>query len=206
MDRLPLRAGRSTPEFVEETLSVFGNNPHGEPLYRLIWSERKDIYFAGEIAPEYGYLTPPCWVLEVWVDPLKDAGPEREWRGIKEALMGPYPRKGTYNYAQQFPQDWEPTEHAVRLLAVGLRESKHIPIKQREGAIRENLEAKAAAERGKVAEAIVDLQDSASLNKMQQPVSGRKNTFRTVDDHVRDRDRFTKTFDHLPKQGGKLLN
>src|SRR5260370_29385772 len=102
MDRIPLRSGLSTPDFVDEVLSVVGKNPHGEPNYRLIWSERKMILFLSEVVPEYLYLDPACWVLETWISPEKDAGPEAAWTRMQEALMGPYPRKGTFNFVQNF--------------------------------------------------------------------------------------------------------
>lgn len=206
MDRIPLRAGISAPEYVDKALSVFGNNPHGEPNYRLIWSERKQIWFLGEVVPEYLYLDPACWVLETWVSPEKDAGVEAAWTSMQAALMGPYPRKGTYNYSQHFSSDWWPSETSVRLLATGLRESKDIPIRQREAAIRENLEEKARIEREKVADAIVELQDSASLGRIQQSSSGPKNTFRTPDDFGRDQEKITREYAHLPKSGGKILH
>ena len=206
MDRIPLLSGLSTPDFVEKVLAVFGNNPHGEPNYRLIWSERKQIYFAGDVVPEYLYLDPACWVLETWISPERDAGPMANWNQMQEALMGPYPRKGTYNFVKQYPQDWLPTEDTVRLVARGIQESRDIEIAEREKAIRAGLEEKARVEREKVADAIVELQDSASLGKIQQSVSGPKNTFRTADDFGRDRERSEKEFANLPKRGGKLLS
>lgn len=206
MDRIPLLKGTSTPDFVEKVLSVFGKNPHGEQNFRLVWSERKQIYFAGEIVAEYLYLPEPCWILETWVDPLKDAGAEALWSTMQEALMGPYPRKGTYNFVKNYPTDWQPTEDTVRLVAKGIQESRDIEIAARMRAIKQNLEDKAALERGKVAEAIVELQDSASLGKIQQSVSGPKNTFRTPDDFGRDQEKIQQEFAHLPKRGGKLVN
>jgi hypothetical protein len=205
MDRIPLRAGLSTPDFVERVLSVFGNNPHGEPNFRLIWSERKQIYFMGEIVPEYLYLDPQAWVLETWVSPEKDAGPEAAWGAIQQATMGEYPRFGTYNIVKSYPSDWYPSEDSVRLVAKGIVESRNIEMKARMKAIREGLQSKAKVEREKVADAIVELQDSASLGKIQQSASGPKNTFRTPDDFGRDQEKVQKEYAHLPKRGGKIL-
>jgi len=205
MDRIPLLAGTSTPDFVEKVLAVFGNNPHGEPNFRLIWSERKQIFFAGDISPEYIYLPHPCWVLETWISPEKDAGKPEHWSEMQEALMGPYPRKGTYNHVQTYPENWFPTEESVRLIAKGIIESRDIEIAARIAAIKANKEAEATAARLKVADAMVELQDSASLGKIQQSVSGPKNTFRTPDDWGRDAEKTQKTFKHLPKSGGTLI-
>jgi hypothetical protein len=206
MDRIPLRSGSSTPDFVEKVLSVFGNNPHGEPNYRLIWSERKMIWCLGEVSPEYDYLESPCWVLETWISPEKDAGPEALWGEMQELTMGPYPRKGTYNFVKNYPLDWQPTEDTVRLVAKGIQESRDIEIKEREKAIRQNLEEKKRLELEKVADSIVELQDSASLGKIQQSVSGPKNTFRTPDDFGRDFEKANKSIANLPKRGGKILS
>lgn len=204
-DRIPLRAGRTTPKFAEIALSVFGNNPYGEPHYRLIWSERKQIYFGGEVAEEYLYLPHPCWVLEVWVDPIKDAGREIDWNEMQEFFMGPYPRHGTYNYSKHFPEDWEPSENHIRLLAIGVQMSKDLDRKTREDAIRAAKEAEAAAKRNEVVEEILESFGSAEMGKVTQPVSGGNNVFRTADDFGRDADR-EKELPGLPKRGGKLIN
>lgn len=207
MDRIPLLSHKTTPSFVEDVLAVFGNNPYREPLFRLIWSERKQIYFAGEVVPEYFYLASPCWVLETWIDPMKDAGPEAGWDEMKAAFMGPYPRNGTYNFVQAFPSDWYPTEESVRFIAKGIQESRDIAMADRKRAIKENLEQKAKLARQIVADEIVELQDSASLGKIQQSISGPKNTFRTADDYGRDLERATpqKQSTKLPVSGGKII-
>jgi hypothetical protein len=208
MDRIDLAPGKTTPEFVEKVLSVLGNNPHGEPLFRLVWSERKRIYFAGEIVPEYAYLSAPCWILETWTPPEKDAGSEIMWGPEQEFLMGPYPRKGTYNFGQGYPSDWYPTEESVKGIAKGIEASRDIALKLRKEAIVANLEAQAKVDRQKVADEIVELQDSASLGKIQQSASGPKNTFRTPEDYGRDVERGLAKVVRvptLPKRGGRII-
>ncbi len=208
MKRNDLRAGKSTPTYVEKILAIHGNNPHGEPKYRLIWSERKQIFFMGEWGEEYLYLPHPCWVLEKWLDPRKDAGPEAQWNSFQEFFLGPYPRNGTFMYAQHFPEDWHPSEESVRLLSKGLEESEHVPMKERERAIRENLQAISAEERKAVVSEIEESQDSASagaaVGRVQQPVSGGNNKFRTIDDFERDLARAPQPKD-APRRGGKLI-
>lgn len=206
---IPLRDGKSTPEFVEKMLAVFGLNPHGEPNYRLIWSERKMIYFAGEVAPEYIYLE-PCWILETWVPPQKAAGPEAGWNSIMEFLNGEYPREGVYFFSLNYPQDWTPSEENVRMLVQGIEASKHLPIEQRIDAIRQNLQEKERAGIQQTADAIVELFDSAAMGRIQQAASGPKNNFRTPEDFERDQERIGrishKDYARLPKAGGKLLH
>jgi hypothetical protein len=206
MERIPLRrVGPSTPDFVDKILSAFGKNPHGEANFRLIWSENKFAFFMGEMVPEYAYLAHPCWVLERWLSPDKDAGSEFMWSMQMEQFMGPYPRYGTFMFSEGFPLNWTPSEVSVQAIAAGLLASTDIPMDQRENAIRATLEHKAAIARQKVADEIVELQDSASMGFIQQSVSGPKNTFRTPDDFGRDRDR-EKAIPGMPTRGGKLLN
>ena len=204
MTRLPLRDGKSTPEFVAEVLSPLGKNPHGEPLFRLIWSERKQIYWDGEIVPEYAWFEPHCWVLETWVPPMVFAGPEENWNGEVARLSGPYPRHGEYFHGQSYPSDWYPNDESVEGIAKGILESRRISMNERRKAIRRNLEFKAAEQRTKVAEEIMELQDSASMGRTQQAVSGPKNTFRTPDDYGRDVERVVKVDQPLPRRGGKV--
>src|SRR6185437_2678577 len=199
-----LRDGKSTPQFVEHMLSMFGHNPHGKPNYRLIWSERKMIWFAGGMSPEYAYLEPQGWVLETWTPPEKDAGLPEDWMRTTRGILGPYPREGTYNFVNQYPSDWLPTEDAVKLICVGLQMSKDIPMKQRADAIREVKEQKKAEALKEVADAIVECQDSASLMKIQQPVSGPRNNLRGLDDCQRDMEHAI-VVPNLPKRGGKIL-
>lgn len=204
-ERIPLRPGRTAPEFVEKVLSTFGNNPHGEPNYRLVWSERKQLFFCGEIVEEYIYLTTAAWVLEVWVAPEKDAGSPANWNEFQEATMGPYPKWGTYNYVKHYPEDWEPTENNVRLAAVGVQISKDLDMDQREAAIREARQEKERTQVKHTAEAILESFGSAEFGKTTQAVSGRNNVFRTADDFGRDADRET-ALPGLPERGGKIVN
>lgn len=207
--RIPLRAGKTTPEFIDNILGVFGQNPHGEPLYRLIWSERKLLYFMGEVAPEYLYLD-PCWLLEVWIPAEKAAGPRSQWNDIVEKINGEYPSEGVYFFSLNFDRDWEPSEENVRMLAKGIEMSRDIPIEQRAAAIRENLEETARLKREEVADTIVESLDSAAMGRIQQGASGKKNNFRTPEDFERDQERIGrvshKDYARLPKAGGKLIN
>jgi hypothetical protein len=207
--RIPLRKGKSTPEFIDNILGVFGNNPYGEPLYRLIWSERKMIYFEGDNVPEYIYLD-PCWILETWMPPEKAAGPRSQWNERIEQINGEYPSEGLYFFSLNFEHDWEPSEENVRLLAKGIEMSRDIPIEQRAAAIRQNLEETARLKREEVADEIVELFDSAAMGRIQQSASGPKNNFRTPEDFERDQERIGrvshKDYARLPKAGGKLIN
>jgi len=185
-------------------LSMFGKNPHGQPNYRLIWSSRKMIHFAGEVCPEYAYLAKPGWVLETWTPPEKDAGTPEQWNFTTRGVLGPYPREGTYNFVKQYPSDWLPTEEAVQLICVGLGMSKDLDMKRRISAIRDVREAESKAALQKVADEITELQDSASLMKVQQPVTGPKNNLRSLDDCQRDLER-SAAIPGLPARGGKIL-
>ena len=205
-DRIPLQPGIDAPEFVAQMISVFGNNPHGEPMFRLVRSERKMIFFAGEIVPEYAYLPYQGWVLETWTPPEKDAGTPASWGAMQEALMGPYPQYGTYNFVKQYPQDWTPSEETVRLVCKGIEESRQFSLKMRAQAIRERLQAEEVEQMKLNAEMIVDSFDSAALGKIQTGAGG-KNNFRTPEDWERDRDRAISRGElslPLPAKGGAI--
>lgn len=207
--RIPLRDGKSTPEFVDNILSIFGNNPYGEPNFRLVWSERKQIFFLGEVVPEYIYFE-PCWVLETWLSGQQSAGPRSNWNEFMEATNGEYPSQGLYFFCSNFPQDWTPSEENVRLLAKGIEMSRHLPLEQRAAAIRDSLQQKEQEGVEKTADAIVEMFDSASLGKIQQAVRGPKNNFRTPEDFERDQERIGrvshKDYARLPKSGGKIIS
>lgn len=202
-----LRASKTTPDFVVSMLSVFGENPHGGPMFRLIWSDRKMIYFAGEQCPEYLHLGEPRWIVEAWTEPEKDGGTPEQWERTTFGLLGPYPAQGTYNIVEDslrlLPLGWEPTEESVRLMCVALVRSKDLTMKQRAQGIREAKEATAAAARQETADAITELQDSGTRGIIQQPASGQKNNFRTPDDYQRDMENAIPV-KNLPRSGGKI--
>lgn len=199
-DRLPLLPGKSTPEGITRILHTFGENPFGEPKYRVIWSTRKQCYFIGEAVPEYAYLS-PCWVLETWVPAEKFAGKRINWGIAEEKLMGPYPSRGEYFFAGQFHVADEET---VRLYCVALEKTKDTTQKERVDAKREDLQKREQQKIQEVAEAIMELQDSASEGRIQQG-AGPKNNFRTVDDFERDDWKRTEHIPGLPKRGGKIV-
>lgn len=204
-----LRDGKSTPEYIDNILGTFGQNPFSEPMYRLLWSERKFIWFCGEEIPEYTYLD-PCWILETWLSAEKAAGPRSQWNEIIEQMNGEYPSRGLYFFSMNFAQDWTPSEENVRILSKGIEASKHLPIEQRAAAIRESLEETARLKREEVANEIVESFDSAAMGRIQQSASGPKNNFRTPEDFERDQERLGrishKDYARLPKSGGKLIN
>lgn len=206
MARIPLARGTETPEMAVVTLAAFGRNPHGEPNYRLIWSTRKRYWFDGMLIPEYEQLVVECWVLEAWLPALKFAGPRAAWTKMHTAAMGPYPTSGEYGFVMAFPSDWYPNEWSLQALAAGLEASREIPVEKRADAIRERLQFEEQQEKKRTIEAMQELQDSASMGRIQQPASGQKNVFRTPEDFERDAERApVMVTDSLPKRGGKLV-
>jgi len=181
-------------------LRTFGENPFGEPKYRLIWSQRKQCHVLTEVAPEYTYLE-PCWVLETWLPGEKFAGPRAQWGALQEALMGPYPSRGEYFFVGQFKV---PDEESVRLYCVALEKTKDTTQEERVAAKREDLQKREQQKIQEVADAIVELQDSGSKGVIQQG-AGPKNNFRTTDDFERDDWKRTEHVPGLPKRGGKIV-
>lgn len=199
-DRIPLLPGKSTPEWAENLLSIFGNNPYGEPRYRFIWSPRKQHFFNEGLEPQYTYMQPQ-FILEKWTDPMTEAGPEENWDMLTRGLLGPYPRRGFYNYIDAVPDF---SEESVRLFVTALQLSRDLTMKQRVDARTENLLKISDAKAAEVAETIVESYDSAAWGKVQQPVTGAKNNFRTPEDYERDMERAIRV-KGLPRKGGKLV-
>lgn len=101
----------------------WGKNPHGKPLYRVIWSESRTYILGGcwpDGAIEYRhspyYGTRQEWVLEKWLTAKEYAGSEDEWNlsqidenlarhGMAVYAMGPYPANGWYEHCYSFPVD-----------------------------------------------------------------------------------------------------
>jgi hypothetical protein len=189
-------------------LAALGHNQYGEPLYRIIWSDRKMVYFMGEYELEarYAIFERPYWVLETWTPPEKDAGPKYLWDKNMEFLMGPYPSEGYYNFVTAFDADFEPTQnYAIHAICVALQESSDIPMDRRVEAIKEALQEKERAGVKRTAEAIMELQDSASMGRIQAAVSGPKNNLRTVADFERDAWKRPDEIVGAPKTGGRIV-
>lgn len=87
------------PEWVAPLLErVGGRNPHGQPNYRIIWSEDALEYFFGEQVRRYG-TGRDRWILEKWM-PVEET--EATWHAEYEQALGPYPRQGGYQHSWTF--------------------------------------------------------------------------------------------------------
>lgn len=88
------------------SMARFGNNPHGEPLFRIIFapSRRNLAAMPGEAfqwVPTYSLGN--VWVLEKWLDAYAYSKCTREtWDSKMAAMLGPYPSRGEYQHAHTF--------------------------------------------------------------------------------------------------------
>lgn len=132
--------------------AVYGKNPQGWPLYRVIWSESRYYLLGGEWGDngriEYRwapyYPGRKEWILEKWLTPEAFAGSEVDWnstsldyglcqRGIIVYQMGPYPRLGWYEHCFSFPNDGEPNLACIVPL---LEASKELPLSTIKGGLK----------------------------------------------------------------------
>lgn len=131
--------------------NTYGKNPHGKPLYRVIWSESRTWMIGGawpdgtieyRWVPYYGGRKE--WVLEKWLSPVEFAGTKETWdrdtldyelcaRGIVIHTMGDYPTRGWYEHCYSFPTDSEPNIEAIAPI---LESCKNISLAQIKAGLR----------------------------------------------------------------------
>lgn len=87
------------------SLQRFGNNPYGQPLYRIIFApSRRNL--AGDFSgfhwiPTYRRLG-AVWVLERWRSAWDFAQMPRERWDREMLILGPYPERGEYDHCHTF--------------------------------------------------------------------------------------------------------
>lgn len=209
---IPLAPGKETPSFINETLSSFGVNAAGEPLYRVIWSGRKRIFFsdgdASDVVPEYD--EPHRWMLEVFV---KNDMSRAMWDLLIAPFLGDYSEGDYYQCDYPLPSDWEPNEHHVQQLCAGLVASKGLTMKQRADAHKDVLQHRQRDKIFKAAEMMEEGLNSAQWGRIQQAASGPKNTFESVEDAERRQSQAVQNLAEiglpkgfkLPKRGMKMF-
>lgn len=109
------------PSHWPTSLTRFGMNPHGHPVFRLVYapSVRKLIFgmdsrgeTGGHVRPAYRHLG-SVWILEKWLSgaqatkmtpkEYEDFGPRCPQSGM--LLEGPYPSNGIYDHCWTFDGD-----------------------------------------------------------------------------------------------------
>lgn len=91
-------------------MARFGLNPHGEPLYRIIFAPSRRYLVVGEwpdgsncaqwckLYPELGDI----WVMEKWLPAEKFAKCTREQWNRENLVLGPFPERGDYEICHSF--------------------------------------------------------------------------------------------------------
>jgi hypothetical protein len=101
--------------FQDELTRIGGTNPHGEPVFKLVWSTTERTVIGGKWQKDgfVGYRQtagvpgPPCWALMVW-EPCELQGTLEQWNrqyadpetGLLQC--GGYPKYGRYRVLQRF--------------------------------------------------------------------------------------------------------
>lgn len=159
---------QDTPAWAAKIITdTGGNNPHGGPLYRLIWGWNRMSLVGGqwvdrdsntnqvirrEIAvrpfPKYSHLGVNKWFLERWYPP-EHFGRRARWEaltletidGLSVAALGPYPENGDYEWAATV----ETREGKFKSLTLSLVEDIALGIKEAEAKYQETIRAMRAS-------------------------------------------------------------
>jgi hypothetical protein len=146
-----------------EILARSGNNPFGQPLYRMVRADSRREWIIGEWRPKYPRLG-TSYVVEQWL-PAEKYGPREFWEDQKDeggnSLLGPYPVQGDYEFT--FPV-WdehdqpisEPGEHHLQVMAFIAEKNKGITRSMRWAHIQEAEEKSKQAKRKLLDEMIAD--------------------------------------------------
>ena len=150
------------PEIAARITAVGGVNRFAEPNYRVVWGWNRLVKIHGEwgdgrveTREEPKYLPGDRWHLEQWRPPEDYGTPEAwhkagfEWKGPELVdTSGPYPHRGEYELCYTLSSDLGPEGHFVPLnaetvatlvWAVEKSRNFHMPLKQREAAIRQRI-------------------------------------------------------------------
>jgi len=129
-------------EFQELLTSIFGVNPFGDPLFRIIWGQTETMDVASPHGTGYfkRYIGhgQPCWIIQRWRPPEIFGTPDLYYQLMADPtsglpLAGEYPQFGMYETVtplmtrslnaetgelevKTIPLDWEIIERAIPLL------------------------------------------------------------------------------------------
>ena len=112
-----MSATMTLPDWVDPLLlRLGGTNPHGQPNYRIVWSEDRIEWRFDERKRKYGDGR-DRWVLEKWL-PASEYGSREDWDAMKEpvtgySILGPYPENGEYEHSFTFEISVNPGEEPV---------------------------------------------------------------------------------------------
>lgn len=118
---------RPVPKSVKKRLAeLYGRNPFGQPLYRVIWGEDRLTLMIGtkdspwvdsdaegnfireatgpRWVPKYALQGVERWYIERWLSAEEYAGSKENWDKFCAAEMGPYPAEGEYEHCFTLPR------------------------------------------------------------------------------------------------------
>ena len=130
----------------------YGENPYGDSLYRVVFSDSRTDLLGGKWPDgECAYREVPRypgirgqWILEKWCAPAEYAGtPEQytreQWDADSGLLTcGPYPNRGEYAHCYTFP--FMPTDGMIIQVVGALKVSRGLTAAQHRQGIMEPLE------------------------------------------------------------------
>lgn len=89
------------------SMSRYGQNPYGDPLYRIVAADSRRRLVVDEsgrshMLPKYPEAE-GLWVMERWISAERYCGMDAEaWNASPMTILGPYPERGEYESAHIF--------------------------------------------------------------------------------------------------------
>lgn len=92
------------------SMERFGNNPYGDPMWRIVFSDSRRFIVSGTWPDGATYASeeslypqhPQTWILERWLPAAEFAGCLKEAWDRTYPMLGPYPERGDYNLCHAF--------------------------------------------------------------------------------------------------------
>ncbi len=114
-------------------MSIYGQNPYGENLFRIVFSASRRSLVCGTFADGstggrwmhlYAHLG-PLWILERWLSPHAfTGGMTREKWDQTMSINGPFPDRGEYDLCHAF-EACDPTQANLDKLIMWINEGKN---------------------------------------------------------------------------------
>jgi hypothetical protein len=167
----------------------FGQNPHGGPLYRIVFApSRRELTYGdwsgdgeGAAYAQWTLKYPAAgniWVMERWVPPSYFRCSKENW----PAINGPFPDRGDYELAHEF-QACLPDQANIEKLISWIEMSQDVSLYQARVALRRAEEDRLAAQRKLVEDRIRSLLPAYGCRPMFSGGGGKTTIRGTKNDH-----------------------
>lgn len=155
------------------SLAHLGQNPYGENIWRVVWSESRTFMCKGDADSRFNwyplYRGKKCYILERWLSAWQfcKMGPEM-WALKEEQYQGPYPSRGVY-YGPCWEFEGYPTLGAIESIVNLIQAGDQYSDEERRQAVLQAQEKEDVLAKAKATEIILDsLPLSVTTGKLSQ--------------------------------------